>query len=150
MSDEGRDVAVGVKTLKTDDDDNDEEKPVAVVVPERTPVGTWKPGQSGNPRGKPLGAVAQFSRELKECFGEHFASTLPDGRTKGLDAIERVWREQPHTYLGLAVRMVPQEVRVQESHAAAEMSDEELVAVVRMTRTRRNADDEDDDGTDRS
>ena len=99
---------------------------------------------SGNPRGRSPGAVNQFSRELKECFGEHFSSTLSDGRTKGLDAIERVWREQPQTYLGLAVRMVPQEVRVQESQAAAEMSDEELVAIVRMTRTRRNADEDND------
>ncbi len=69
---------------------------------------------------------------------------MPDGRTKGLDAIERVWRERPDTYLGLAVRMVPQEVRVQESHAAADMSDDELVAIVRMTRTRQNADEDND------
>ena len=129
----------------TNDSDKKLEK-----APERTPVGTWKPGQSGNPRGRSPGAVAQFSRELKECFGDHFASTLPDGRTKGLDAIERVWQEKPDVYLSLAVRMVPQQVRIEESHAAAEMSDEELMAVVRMTLTRRNADDEDDDGTDRS
>ncbi len=82
--------------------------------------------------------MAQFSRELKETYRDHFNSNTPDAnKTKGADAIERVWKEKPETYLALATKLVPQEVHVQENRAMEQMTDEELIAIVVAAREMR-------------
>jgi hypothetical protein len=110
--------------------DDDDKKLPAPYTPKRTQLGTWAPGHTGNKIGRPPGALARFSKELRAAFGEHFNSPTPEGKTKGMDAIERVWKEKPDIYIAHAIRLVPQEVRVQEGHAMEQMSDDELIAIV--------------------
>ncbi len=113
--------------------------PYMPPMPERAPTGQFPKGVSGNPSGRPRGAMAQFSKELKEAFREHFNSDADAGRTKGADAIERVWKEKPEIYIAQAIRLVPQEVHVQENHAMEQMTDEELIAIVVAARDMRKA-----------
>jgi hypothetical protein len=62
----------------------------------------FKPGQSGNPKGRPAGARNRlgtaFLEALEADFSEH-----------GVDAIERVWRDKPEVYIKLVADLVPKE-----------------------------------------
>jgi hypothetical protein len=102
-----------------DDEDDSGEK----LVPERTPEGRFSPGKSGNYTGRPLNARTKFSRELIEAFSGHFSAN-------GAAAIQRCFEEQPSTYLSLAMKLIPQEVRVEAARSLDEMPDSELIAVV--------------------
>jgi Family of unknown function (DUF5681) len=107
--------------------------PYNPTMPQRTPTGQFPKGVSGNPKGRPLSAKAQFSRELREAYRDHFAAN-------GADAIEKVFREKPEVYLALAVKLVPQEVHVQENRAMEQMTDEELIAIVVAARGMQKTD----------
>jgi hypothetical protein len=108
------------------DDEDDKKLPAAIA---RRPEGTFI--GSGNPSGRPLGAATRFSRELREAFGEHFNSDAPGtDKTKGQDAMERVWKEKPDAYLALAVKLTPQQLLVETNRALGEMPDDELLAIV--------------------
>ena len=65
----------------------------------------WKPGQSGNPKGRPAGARQRlgtaFLEALEADFSEH-----------GVDAIERVWRDKPEVYIKLVADLVPKEANL--------------------------------------
>jgi Family of unknown function (DUF5681) len=125
------------------DDDKDGKWPAVYTptMPERTSAGRFPKGTSGNPSGRPRGAMAQFSRELKEAFRDHFNSNAPDeGKTKGADAIDRVWKEKPEIYIAHAIRLVPQEVHVEENRAMEQMTDDELIAIVVAARDMRKTD----------
>ena len=111
--------------------DDDDKKTFAATVSERTPEGRFIAGRSGNVAGRPLGAATRFSRELREAFGEHFNSDAPGtDKTKGQNAMERVWKEKPDAYLALAVKLTPQQLLVETNRALDEMPDSELIAVV--------------------
>ena len=113
------------------DDEDDKNNP-----PARTPEGRFPAGRSGNYAGRPLGAATRFSRELKEAFGQHFNSDVPGtDKSKGQDAMERVWKEKPDAYLALAVKLIPQEVRVQEG-STDQMSDSELITIITLARAK--------------
>lgn len=62
----------------------------------------WKPGESGNPKGRPKGARNRlgtaFLEALEADFSEH-----------GVEAIERVWRDKPEVYIKLVADLVPKE-----------------------------------------
>ena len=49
---------------------------------------TWKPGQSGNPRGRPKGARNKLSEAL-------LTEVLADWEAHGADIIRRVREEEP-------------------------------------------------------
>jgi len=65
----------------------------------------WKPGQSGNPNGRPVGTRQAFSAgffaDLAEVWGAH-----------GKDAMLHTAKTQPATFLGIASRLIPQQVAV--------------------------------------
>jgi Family of unknown function (DUF5681) len=110
-----------------DDEDDEKKWPVAYspspLPPERTPEGRFPKGMSGNPSGRPLNARTKFSKELVEAFADHFS-------TNGAAAIQRCYEEKPDVYLSLAMRLVPQEFKIEAARALDEMSDDELIAVV--------------------
>jgi hypothetical protein len=72
----------------------------------------WKPGESGNPKGRPKGARNRlgtaFLEALEADFSEH-----------GVEAIERVWRDKPEVYIKLVADLVPKEASLNVDHGAS-------------------------------
>src|SRR5580704_14381332 len=65
----------------------------------------WKPGQSGNLNGRPVGTRQAFSagfyRDLAEVFAKH-----------GRAAMEKTAQDQPSVFFGICARLLPNDVRV--------------------------------------
>lgn len=87
----------------------------------------YKPGQSGNPSGRPKGS--------RNKLGEAFVHALYESFQKdGVDAIERVLKEQPVHYLKVIAQVVPKELIVKDL-SLSEMSDDELTEFLAAVRT---------------
>ena len=60
----------------------------------------WKKGQSGNPKGRPVGARQvlsdRFIKVLANDFNEH-----------GVEAVERVRKDKPEQYLATINKLMP-------------------------------------------
>jgi hypothetical protein len=67
----------------------------------------WKPGQSGNPDGRPKGSRNKFSTELIEAFALDFEA-------HGTATIEKVPAEKPHEYLRIAASLVPKQFEIDD------------------------------------
>jgi hypothetical protein len=66
---------------------------------------SFKPGQSGNPAGKPPGSRNRISEAFISAMSDDFD-------THGVGVIERVREEDPCTYLKLVAGLVPREYQV--------------------------------------
>jgi len=88
-------------------------------------VSWFKPGQSGNPGGKPKGTrnkiQADFLKELSEDFEVH-----------GRDAIEKMRATDPSGYVRTVAALLPKEVEVHSS--LDELSDDQLSAIITACR----------------
>ena len=60
----------------------------------------WKPGQSGNPGGKPNGARNRLQGDFLNVLAEHFAE-------HGREAIERLCKESPAAYIKAIASLMP-------------------------------------------
>lgn len=69
------------------------------------PISRWKPGQSGNPSGRPIGARSKFSEAMVADFAA-------DWDKHGAGVLERVRMTDPATYLRVAAVLVPKELNV--------------------------------------
>ena len=82
----------------------------------------FKPGQSGNPGGKPTGArnflQARFLKEMAEDFDAH-----------GRQAIEQMRTERPADYIRAIASLMPKELEVKTT-AMDELTDEALDAAL--------------------
>jgi len=66
---------------------------------------SWRPGQSGNPAGRPVGA--------RNRLGEKFLEDLHrDWREHGAKAIEAVRQNDPGTYLRVVASLVPRQMQL--------------------------------------
>lgn len=79
----------------------------------------WKPGQSGNPAGKPKGA--------RNKLGEAFIQALHDSfEANGPETIEQVRVEKPDQYLKVIASLLPKEMNLTVTNDLEDMSDDEL------------------------
>ena len=65
----------------------------------------WKPGVSGNPAGKPIGTRHAFS----QGFIRDFALVWQE---EGLEAVRKVARKSPESFVAIAAKVCPADVRV--------------------------------------
>jgi hypothetical protein len=65
----------------------------------------WPPGQSGNPGGKPPGTRTAFSQGFIRDFALVWAE-------EGLDAVRKVAKNSPESFVAIAARICPNDVRL--------------------------------------
>lgn len=85
----------------------------------------WKPGQSGNPLGRPQGARSKFSEQA--C-----ADALADWTANGAATLERVRATDPSTYLRVLFSIIPKDIAVSIENRMGPMDSAEMQAMRRL------------------
>ena len=80
----------------------------AVIQQKERPTHWFKPGQSGNPKGREKGSKNHITKAFLEALTEDFLA-------HGKDVIERVRDERPEVYLKLVALLVPKDLDVKHS-----------------------------------
>lgn len=83
----------------------------------------FKPGQSGNPAGKPKGARNKLGEEFIEALFDDF-------KVHGPNVIARVRQEKPDAYLKVVASLLPREINLKTP--LEELTDEQLTARIRQ------------------
>lgn len=87
----------------------------------------WKPGQSGNPKGRPQNA----KQKLSDAF---LADMLEAWQAKGKEAIDRVIEERPHEFIKAVGAIVPKDINVKPS-AMDELTDDDVASLIGAVRS---------------
>lgn len=82
----------------------------------------FKPGQSGNPKGRRPGTKERLAGDFLRAMADDFAAN-------GVAVIERVRESEPATYLKIVASALPKELVLKDDRSAAELSDEELAHI---------------------
>ena len=98
----------------------------------------WKPGQSGNPAGKPKGARNKLSEAFVAALFEDFEEANATGESNGKAAIAKVRAEEPGTYLKVIAALAPKQIHIKEDVLDA-FDDDELTAAMAAVRAIREA-----------
>lgn len=95
-----------------------------IAVPEKRPpppqLKPWKPGQSGNPAGRPVSSRNKLAEAFIKDVYEVWA-------TQGREAVEKVVAERPHEFLKVVAGLLPREIKIKDE--LSEFSDEQLAAL---------------------
>lgn len=85
----------------------------------------WKPGQSGNPLGRPQGARAKFSEQA--C-----ADALTDWTANGADVLARVRATDPSAYLRVLFSIIPKDIALAIEHRNGPLDNLEMQMMRRL------------------
>lgn len=110
-------------------------KPIGASTPKEAPnprgnpatlSPAWKPGQSGNPKGRAKGS--------RNALGEDFLSDMLEvWREKGKECIEATARDHPDKLVSIVAGILPKELNVTRN-PAEELSDDDLAAGIASLR----------------
>ncbi len=91
-------------------DSTNEQKSIAPAVNQQKvrPAHWFKPGQSGNPKGRKKGSKNKVTEEFLRVLAADF-------KKHGKSVIERVREESPDVYLRLVAQLVPKDLDVKHS-----------------------------------
>jgi len=89
---------------------------------------TFRQGVSGNPLGNRHRTRHLLNQEFMQALLLHF-------RQHGKQAIEKVAREQPASYLKILALLVPREHKVEHRNLIKELSDEQLETMIEYIKT---------------
>lgn len=67
----------------------------------------WKPGESGNPAGRPKGARNKFAQDFVQAFAEHWA-------VHGVKSLDHLAENDQATYCRIAVGILPKVVEMDD------------------------------------
>ena len=79
----------------------------------------WQPGQSGNPKGRPIGSRNKLNEKFILALHDDFAKHGPA-------VIEKVRETRPEIYLKVIASILPRELHFRTANAFDGISDEEL------------------------
>jgi hypothetical protein len=90
---------------------------------EQRPEHLYRPGQSGNPAGRPKGA--------RNKLGEQFINDLyADWQKHGVDTLARVRDEKPDQYLKVVASILPKDLNV-NINSMDDLTDDQLIQRIR-------------------
>jgi hypothetical protein len=81
----------------------------------------WKPGQSGNPGGRPKGARSKLSEAFLEALLEDFEKASEEDASLGAKAIAAMRAEKPNEYARMIASILAKEV---DANLNGDISDE--------------------------
>jgi hypothetical protein len=87
----------------------------------------FRPGQSGNPGGKPVNARNRLTNGFLNALADDFDR-------HGVAAIEACRQQSPGRYLAIIASLLPKELMLDQGRAFSDWSDEELMAVTEQLR----------------
>jgi hypothetical protein len=120
----GSSKRIGGENLK-DDLASCDRHPSAETTAEKQRGAPFKPGQSGNPAGRPKGS--------RHKLGEEFIQALyADFQEHGPSVIAKVRERKPEVYLKVVASLLPREVKL-DAPDLRELSDAELMAIINAT-----------------
>ena len=79
----------------------------------------WKPGQSGNPKGRPKGSRNQLTEEFLKALAKDF-------NKHGMAALEAMRQETPGEYIRVVASLMPRELNV-KIDPIEDLTDDELI-----------------------
>lgn len=91
-------------------------------------AGQFQPGNRLG--GRPLGSRNRLTEIALQALGEHFA-------VHGVAAIDRVYREEPATYLKIVASLLPRSLHVERHSPFNDLSDQELDLLQRFLTAQR-------------
>lgn len=94
-------------------------------LPEKMEERKWKPGQSGNPKGRPKGARTK----LANAFA---ADLLEDWNERGMEAVQACREQRPQDYLKVIASIMPKDFNV-NMRPLEDLNDEQLRENIKRT-----------------
>ena len=82
----------------------------------------WRPGQSGNPSGRPKGSRNKLSESFLQALADDFEQ-------HGREVVETVRMTRPHEYLKIVAAVLPKQMEIERDKSdITKWTTEELVA----------------------